>query len=215
MGNFFAGNKKVEQNVEEPYDPCSILEENDLNKFRELVMKRRNRINDICSLGNDEYGTILYLASRYSKKYNAIEKIRILLECDADINLGNDSYTPLMIACRYSNTTSSLETVKFLIKKGANINYAFKNKNETVEINTRTRFTIKKHTCNTALMVVCRYINTTSNIQTLKLLLENRVDPHTLNMNNQTAYNLLNDNSITSTTFMAMEMLKEYMMNYA
>ena len=112
---------------------------------------------------------ILMMAARYSNTDSGLETVKLLLEKGADVNLANrDGWTALMMAARYSNTDSDLETVKLLLAKETNINISNQNKD-------------------TALILAAE----NSNIETVKLLLENGADANVINKENKTFFDYI------------------------
>jgi ankyrin repeat protein len=109
----------------------------------------------------------LMVASHYSAKTSSVEAVKILVERGADVNLvQKDGTSPLMLAAIHSNSLSSFETVKTLIALGANPDLEIKNE----WIDEEHNIIWKKG--DTALDLAKKYLNITSNEETIKYLEE-------------------------------------------
>lgn len=108
--------------------------------------------------------TALIFASTYS---SSVESVKILLDKGANINHTNDEgCNALNLACINSSYNNNSEIVKLLIDKGCNINNMDSGK--------------------TILTSTCEFIGKGSNIDTIKILLDNNADPNIPNTNGNT-----------------------------
>uniref|UniRef100_A0A6C0E9M8 Uncharacterized protein n=1 Tax=viral metagenome TaxID=1070528 RepID=A0A6C0E9M8_9ZZZZ len=165
---------------------------NDLLITIKTLLENDKNIN-IDWTDSDGYTALIY-SSRYSKKYNLLEIVKLLIKYGANVNMSQNNYgwTSLMYASRNSNITSSLETVKLLIDSGAKLDMQNKlgwtslmmasiNSNdsagesslETVKllINSGANLNIQNNDGDTALMLALKYSEKYSSLETVKLLI--------------------------------------------
>jgi ankyrin repeat protein len=124
-----------------------------------LIPKYKHIINE----KNDEGWTALMIACRNSHDSSSNDTVKILLECDADVNMQEkDGWTALMLAAQNSNASSNNDTVLLLLTYGADVN-KLSNKSES------------------ALALSCMFTNKQSSYETVKILLEYGADVNVKN----------------------------------
>ncbi len=121
--------------------------------------------------------------------------VKLLLKAGANPNLQNASgLSALMMVCRYSRKKSTIETVKLLVETGSNVNlqnlYGY-----------------------SALMMTCKYGMKDYKNEIIILLLEAGADMNLINKNDETAFNML-DNDSSKTVYQFVKERNEYKKKY-
>jgi ankyrin repeat protein len=159
------------------------------------------------NISGDDGWTALMHASRYSNadEDSNLETVRILLDSGSNINLKNlGGFTALRLAIEDTDSGSKLETVKMLLEYGSDIN-SKSHDGWTVLMSTCRYFSLNNNLLArllleyepdvniinaagwTALMHAARYASTESNIEIVKLLIDNNANINLKNNDNCTA----------------------------
>ena len=166
----------------------------------------------------EEGWTVLMFASRYSNTTSNNETVELLLQNNADPNIQNyGGETALMMASRFSNTESSIKTVEYLLKYSADPNIKNNDLYDCYKGYCGYDYCIgdsiddeDEFNCWTALMYACLFSNTTSNNETVELLLQNNADPNIKSDEGCTALMVASYNSNVLSNNEVVELLLEH-----